>query len=313
MRTFQLPDSFVAPYADRRVPWGYSDAAGNSLGEITFLRTYSRQREDGTKERWHEVCRRVVEGMFSILKDHMSAHRLPWDEEAAMATARDAYERLFELKWCPPGRGLWVMGTPLVNEVGNSAPLQNCAFVSTDDMTAEDPSGPFAFLMEASMLGVGVGFDTAGAKKGFTIHEPTVHGPTTRLELDADGRALPAVVAAGTPVLTIPDTREGWVASTTTVIDAYLKGTVLPVLDYSHIRPKALPSRPSVAPPQAPNPCTASTPRSARRSRAAAARRSPHATSPTSATSSVYASSPATCDAPRRSSSARSTIRTSST
>src|SRR5690625_4407029 len=174
MFSFQLPDSFIDAYADRQVPWGYADAAGNSLGEITFLRTYSRQRADGTKERWHEVCRRVIEGMFSIYKDHMRRHRLPWEETAAQNQAQDAYDRLFELKWTPPGRGLWVMGTSLVNEIGNSAPLQNCAFVSTQDMTAADPSAPFTFLMEASMLGVGVGFDTAGAKKGFTIHDPTV-------------------------------------------------------------------------------------------------------------------------------------------
>ncbi|WP_324650243.1 ribonucleoside-triphosphate reductase, adenosylcobalamin-dependent [Georgenia sp. H159] len=243
MFSFQLPDSFVDSYANRQVPWGYSDAAGNSLGEITFLRTYSRQREDGTKERWHEVCRRVVEGMFSILTDHMRGQRLPWDEDQAQEMAQDAYERLFELKWTPPGRGLWVMGTPLVNELRNSAPLQNCAFVSTEDMTPEDPSGPFTFLMEASMLGVGVGFDTRGAKQGFTIHAPTVHDSATGLELDAEGRALPPVVEAGTPVYTVPDTREGWVVSTAMVIDAYLKGDVLPAMDYSLVRPKGAPIR----------------------------------------------------------------------
>ncbi len=241
MFSFQLPDSFVATYAGRKVPWGFSDAAGNSLGEITFLRTYSRQREDGTKERWHEVVRRVIEGMFSIYKDHITTQQLPWDEPAIQELAQDAYERLFELKWTPPGRGLWVMGTPLVNELGNSAPLQNCAFVSTQDMTAEDPSGPFTFLMEASMLGVGVGFDTNGAKKGFTIKAPVVHDSATGLEIDADGRALPPVVEAGTPVFTVPDTREGWVDSTAMVLDAYLKGGDLPVMDYSAIRPKGAP------------------------------------------------------------------------
>ncbi|HLV04414.1 ribonucleoside-triphosphate reductase, adenosylcobalamin-dependent [uncultured Georgenia sp.] len=243
MFSFQLPDSFVSSYTARPVPWGYADAAGNSLGEITFLRTYSRQREDGTKERWHEVCRRVVEGMFSLLKDHMTSRRLPWDEDRYQAMARDAYERLFELKWSPPGRGLWIMGTPLVNKIGNSAPLQNCAFVSTSDMTPEDPSTPFTFLMEASMLGVGVGFDTAGAKQDFTIHAPTVHESATGLEIDAEGRALPPVVEPGTPVYTIPDTREGWVDSTAMVINAYLRGDVLPVMDYSQIRPKGAPIR----------------------------------------------------------------------
>lgn len=220
MFSFQLPDDVVAPYADRTVPWGYMDAAGNSLGEVTFLRTYSRLKPDGTKERWHEVCRRVVEGMFSILKDHMTDRRLPWDEAENQALARDTYDRLFDLKWSPPGRGLWVMGTPLVNELRNSAPLQNCAFVSTQDMTEQDPSGPFTFLMEASMLGVGVGFDTRGAKRGFVIQAPQ----------------QPAVTYV------VPDTREGWVESVRLLIESYLKPAQTALeFDYSLVRPAGEP------------------------------------------------------------------------
>src|SRR5690606_40329813 len=66
-----LSDKFVSQYTDREVPWGYTDAAGNSVGEITFLRTYSRIKEDGRKETWVDVCRRVIEGMFSIQKDYV--------------------------------------------------------------------------------------------------------------------------------------------------------------------------------------------------------------------------------------------------
>ncbi|MHB1063930.1 MAG: glycyl radical enzyme family protein [Georgenia sp.] len=220
MFSFQLSDDFVAPYATRTIPWGYADAAGNSLGEVTFLRTYSRLKPDGTKERWHEVCRRVIEGMFSILKDHMTDHQLPWDEAENQALARDAYERLFDLKWSPPGRGLWVMGTPLVSELRNSAPLQNCAFVSTGDMTVKDPAGPFTFLMEASMLGVGVGFDTRGAKRGFVIHTPE----------------QPAVTYV------VPDTREGWVESVRLLLEAYLTaGQPARIFDYSLVRPAGEP------------------------------------------------------------------------
>jgi len=40
--------------------------------------------------------------------------------------------------------------------------LNNCAFVSTKTIK-DDYSKPFTFLMDASMLGVGVGFDTKGA------------------------------------------------------------------------------------------------------------------------------------------------------
>ena len=62
--SFRLPEDFVEKYISASNPFGFKDAGENSLGEITFIRTYSRMKEDGTKERWHEVCRRVIEGMI---------------------------------------------------------------------------------------------------------------------------------------------------------------------------------------------------------------------------------------------------------
>ena len=198
--SFRISEDFVAGYKEKKAPFGYRDAAGNSVGEITFLRTYSRLKEDGTKESWVDVCERVINGMYSIQKDHCKSQRLPWNDARAQASAKEAFQRLFELKWTPPGRGLWVMGTPLVNVQRNSAALQNCAFVSTSEMNKTNPARPFAFLMEASMLGVGVGFDDKGADKDFTIYEPAVEGE----------------------VYIIPDTREGWVDSTAALINSYL-------------------------------------------------------------------------------------------
>ena len=145
--SFELTDEFVASYKDKKPPFGYRDAAGNSVGEITFLRTYSRLKQDGTKETWVDVCKRVINGMYSLQKDHAKSQRLPWSDAKAAASAKEAFDRLFNLKWTPPGRGLWVMGTPLVNEQRNSAALQNCAFVSTGSMVKTDPAKPFAFLM----------------------------------------------------------------------------------------------------------------------------------------------------------------------
>ena len=217
--SFELTDEFVASYKDKKAPFGYRDAAGNSVGEITFLRTYSRLKEDGTKETWVDVCERVINGMYSLQKDHAKSQRLPWSDAKAAASAKEAFDRLFNLKWTPPGRGLWVMGTPLVNEQRNSAALQNCAFVSTGSMVKTDPAKPFAFLMEASMLGVGVGFDDKGAEKEFTIYEPKESYEYK-----------------------IPDPREGWVESTASLINSYLKpDTKAPIFDYQEIRPAGSP------------------------------------------------------------------------
>jgi hypothetical protein len=112
------------------------------------------------------------------------------------------------------------MGTPIVNVQKNSAALQNCAFVSTLEMTKNNPAKPFGFLMEASMLGVGVGFDDKGAEKEFTIYEPKNECTT----------------------IVIPDTREGWVESTVELLNSYLKSEQNCLeFDYSEIRPAGAP------------------------------------------------------------------------
>jgi hypothetical protein len=218
--SFRLSEDFISTYKEKKAPFGYRDAAGNSVGEITFLRTYSRLKEDGTKETWVDVCERVINGMYSLQKDHCKSSRLPWNDAKAQASAKEAFDRLFELKWTPPGRGLWVMGTNIVNEQKNSAALQNCAFVSTLEMTKNNPAKPFAFLMEASMLGVGVGFDDKGADKDFEIYANTKEVST----------------------YVIPDTREGWQESTCALINSFLKADQKTIeFDYSDIRPYGTP------------------------------------------------------------------------
>ena len=217
--SFRLSEDFISGYKSKKAPFGYRDAAGNSVGEITFLRTYSRLKEDGTKETWVDVCERVINGMYSLQKDHAKTNRLPWSDTKAAASAKEAFERLFELKWSPPGRGLWVMGTPIVMSQRNSAALQNCAFVSTKEMTKADPSRPFTFLMEASMLGVGVGFDDKGADKDFQIYEPQ-----------------------GEETYVVPDTREGWVKSLEILINSYLRADQKnTIFDYKEVRPSGTP------------------------------------------------------------------------
>jgi adenosylcobalamin-dependent ribonucleoside-triphosphate reductase len=73
--------------------------------------------------------------------------------------------------------------------------------------------------MEASMLGVGVGFDDKGADKDFIIYEPK-----------------------GDELHVIPDDREGWVDSVALLINAYLRADQKnPVFDYKEIRPAGTP------------------------------------------------------------------------
>jgi adenosylcobalamin-dependent ribonucleoside-triphosphate reductase len=218
--SFRLSEEFVNKYNNVPAPFGFSDAGSNSLGEITFIRTYSRVKEDGTKERWHEVCRRVIEGMYSVQKNHAKDNRLPWNDNKAQKSAQEAFQRMFELKWTPPGRGLWAFGTPMTMEKRNSASLQNCAMVSTRDIDRNDPGALFAWVMDALMLGIGVGFDTLGQDKQMPIYAPTE--PASIYE--------------------IPDTREGWVESVRLLVNSFLRqNQSIQEFNYDLIRPLGAP------------------------------------------------------------------------
>lgn len=63
------------------------------------------------------------------------------------------------------------MGSKITEERSLYTALNNCAFVSTIQPTVEQFIDTFTFLMDASMLGVGVGFDTKGAGM-YKIHRP---------------------------------------------------------------------------------------------------------------------------------------------
>jgi ribonucleoside-triphosphate reductase len=218
--SFRLLDDFIAKYKDVEPPFGFTDAGGNSLGEITFIRTYSRVKEDGTKERWHEVCKRVIEGMYSVQKNHAKENRLPWNDNKSQKSAQEAYDRMFNLKWTPPGRGMWTFGTPMTMEKKNSAALQNCAMVSTRDIDRNDPGALFAWVMDALMLGIGVGFDTVGAEKEYLIYAPTEPVSTYQ----------------------VPDTREGWVESVRFLLNSFLRPNQnIQEFDYSLVRPLGAP------------------------------------------------------------------------
>ncbi len=222
MSDFKLNADFLATYANRPVTWGFPDAGGLALGELTFLNKYSHLKEDGAKETWLDVCTRVIEGMFTIQKRYCQRNRLPWNAYKAQRAAQDAFERMFTFRWTPPGRGLDHMGRPIVMQLENSAPLQNCAFVSTDNLSRRNPAEPFAFLMEASMYGIGVGFDTLGADMNLPI--------------------TPRDLVKPRQTYVIPDTREGWAEATRLLINSFLiPGSPAVVFDYQLIRPKGAP------------------------------------------------------------------------
>ena len=211
---FKLSENFINKYKRKKPPFGF-----NGLGELVYMRTYSRIKEDGKNERWWETVRRVVEGTYSMQKNWIDQHQLGWNAWQAQASAQEMYERIFNMKFLPPGRGLWAMGTPITEEKKLYAALNNCAFVSTSTIK-DDYSKPFCFLMDASMLGVGVGFDTKGAGH---VH---IKGPNNDRQEE---------------VYEIPDTREGWVESLRLLLESYFHGTAPVTFDYTKVRDEGEP------------------------------------------------------------------------
>jgi len=207
---FKLKDTFVDLYKNKQPAWG-------PIGYVTYLRTYSRPKEDGGREEFWETCKRVVEGVYNVQKEHCERLNLPWNANKAQRSAQEMYNLMWGFKFLPPGRGLWMMGTEYMRDRGG-APLNNCAFVSTKEIST-DFAAPFTFLMDMSMLGVGVGGDTKGAGL-VTIKKPKI----------------------GACTYIVADTREGWVDIVETVLNSYVGKASLPnEIDYSQIRSKGTP------------------------------------------------------------------------
>lgn len=213
MLSFKLPDEFVEAYRNVKPEFGY-----NGLGEVVFLRSYSLKGENGEKETWVDTVRRVTEGVYSIQKDHVDKNHAGWNEDSALQSAKEFFDRAFNMKWSPPGRGWFSMGTKLVHSKQGAAALNNCGFVSTEYVDTEF-GGPFRWLMEMGMFGVGPGFDTRGAGK-IDIKQPKEEVKT----------------------FTVPDSREGWAESVEVLLDSFFRPNRFTVrFDYSKIRAKGEP------------------------------------------------------------------------
>ena len=178
-----LEQSFVDSYSQKTPPWGFG-----GLGEIVFLRTYSRKKENGDNETWTETLQRVINGAIEA--------GVPLTKEEAEAL----FDHCFNLRCSFSGRSLWQMGTPLVKKF-NATSLNNCYFTNIESI--ED----FEMLFEYLMLGGGVGFSVERSK----IHDlPKVKsGVVIAHERSNDADII------------VPDSRHGWKRLLHSVLKSY--------------------------------------------------------------------------------------------
>ncbi|MFT7824776.1 MAG: fused protease/ribonucleoside-triphosphate reductase [Sulfurimonas sp.] len=204
---FALEKTFCDELHTKKADFGFG-----GFGEATYYRTYSRIKPDGSQEHWADTVIRTINGIMSIRKNHYVTNNLAWDESSWQLYAQNLAATMFEMRWLPPGRGLWIMGTAYIYERGAAA-LNNCGAVDTTDISlAAD------WAMDMLMCGVGVGFNTAWKGENVLIPDKT---------------------EASTYI--IPDSREGWVSSVRLVIESYTKGKEWVAFDYSKIRPEGSP------------------------------------------------------------------------
>lgn len=222
--SFRLDDSFIDKYVHKEPPFA-------GLGYVVYKRTYARPINTlyfrhqilaekyglSVSEEWWLTVARVVEGVYKTQEKHCKYLGLPWSYSKAQRSAQEMYDLIFNMKFLPPGRGLWAMGTPVI-DLKKGACLQNCGFVSTKNID-KDFSEPFCFLMDMSMFGVGCGFDTLGKGK-VTVQEPSYTND----------------------VYVVEDSREGWVELLRKVLDSFVgKDSIPETIDYSNVRPKGSP------------------------------------------------------------------------
>jgi len=165
--------------------------AFGDLGLITYARTYSRTKKNGTKETFSDTVERELSGISKQLK-------LPLTD-----IEQEFYRTMRHNMWgSVAGRFMWQLGTKTVDQLGLPS-LQNCAFVVIDD-----PIRPFTWAMDMLMLGSGVGFSI---KREHVYKLPKVNRKKVKIENVND---------AGADFI-VPDTREGWVKLLGKVLKSY--------------------------------------------------------------------------------------------
>lgn len=157
------------------IPWG-------PLGFITFKRTYARRLNENDvnskTESFEETINRVIKACRIQLKCNFTEQE---EEEL-----RDIF---LKLKGSVAGRFLWQLGTKTVSKLGLFS-LQNCAGIVIDNWKA------FTWIMDALMLGAGVGFNN---QKEFVYQLPKPKKIKITREDTNDADFI------------VPDSREGWV------------------------------------------------------------------------------------------------------
>ena len=202
------------------------------FSEAVYYRTYSRLKEDGTKESFPDTIIRVVEGIVSIAKDWRIKHSLEWDQERWDNLSVRFGKAMMKMHFLPPGRGLFISGTDFSYKRGSVA-FNNCGFCSLNEGLIK----AVTWCQDSLMCGVGVGFstDNNGEFSNFVVPGCELCRPLRNISEIQTCRCN-----CQKRVYKIHDSREGWVKSMYLLLESYFNG-VITYFDYSDIRLEGTP------------------------------------------------------------------------
>ena len=193
------------------------DAPFTETGKVVFDRTYSRTKQDGSKETWADTVERVVVGNLKLVYG---------EPETWNGKVRAEYELLcsylYDMKILPGGRHLWATG------VGKRQYLANCHLAGW----GKDASKHFEFAFMRLMEGGGVG-QNYSFKRYLCQYGAPKHWLKLHIVCDSDHKDYRKMVDAEllskdfvsdwAGCYQIPDSREGWAEALVDLIDTYFR------------------------------------------------------------------------------------------
>ena len=171
-----------------------------------FYRSYSRRKDDGTRETFSEVSERVLSGLKELGK-------LTENESELISEVLSSKQML------PSGRWLWIGGTEWSKSPKNFSGAYNCTSTELVDWEA------FGLMMDLAMMGSGTG---AIIEKRFIDSLPKIRNRLQINEVIGIGSASPdnrhencyVDYRGNTVSIKVGDSRRGWVDAYQATIEA---------------------------------------------------------------------------------------------
>jgi len=192
------------------------------FSDVVFYRTYSRD-VNGRKETFPEVVIRNIEGILSIRKNHFINNGIEWNDDEWSNFAIEMGHMMMDLKFLPPGRGLYCLGSEYSYTRG-SVSLNNCGFISTIDGILHSAAQTMDYLS----CGCGLGFDTK-FKDNNILSLPGCED----CRLNVNRKCQCSI-----NLYKIHDSREGWVKSLFLLLKSYHGNSNCIHFDYTGLREK---------------------------------------------------------------------------